>query len=245
MAQPKVFKGVGISSMQRLGVENAPMRDVGDVEQFKIAHRTSSTTWKQHRRPGGGNLAKLDTLDGIDLSVQMQEWTEENQAMVLQGKIVELEPETVTGEAVVLIPGSLVVTDFPGPTSLVITKTQGSTPVPLTEVETSAAGFRVKAGSTAITEPTPATIAYTSTKAVRIEPIVEAGAEYKVVFDGLNEADSGRPVVVTIWRWKAPPADELALIDAENPGKLLSKGECLADPSRPADESPFYRIDWL
>ncbi|MDF3840484.1 hypothetical protein P3W55_02035 [Pseudomonas citronellolis] len=245
MSQPEVFKGIGIVSMQKLGVENAPMRDAGDVEQLKIAHRTNSITWKQHRRPGGGNLSKLDTPEGIDLTVQMQEWTDENLAMSLQGTVVELEPETVTGEAVVLIPGSLVVTDFPGPTSLVITKTQGSTPVPLTEVEASAAGFRVKAGSTAITEPTPATIAYTSTKAVRIEPLVEAGAEYKVVFDGLNEAPGGRPVVVTIWRWKAPPAEELALIDAENPGKLLSKGEILADPSRPANESPFYRIDRL
>lgn len=245
MAGVKVFKGIGIVSAQRLGIENAPMRDLGDVEQFKIAHRTSSITWKQHRRVGGGNLAKLDTPEGVDLTVQMQEWSEENQAMVTQGKIIELEPETVTGEAVVLIPGSLVLTEFPGPKSLVITKTQGSTPVPNTEVELSAAGFRVKEGSAVITEPTPATIAYTSTKAKRIEPIVEAGAEYKLVLDGLNEADSGRPVVVTIWRWKAPPAEELALIDAENPGKLLSKGEVLADTSRPVGESPFYRIDWL
>ncbi|MOA40644.1 hypothetical protein D3C78_1625390 [compost metagenome] len=93
--------------------------------------------------------------------------------------------------------------------------------------------------------PTLATIAYTSTQATRIEPLVEAGAEYRLVFDGLNEADSGRPVIVEVFRWKAPPAEELALIDAENPGKLLSKGEVLADMTRPAGESPFYRITWL
>ncbi|WP_139092864.1 hypothetical protein, partial [Pseudomonas sp. AU11447] len=177
MAGVKVFKGVGIAYAQRNDLENAPMRDLGDVEQFKIAHRTSSITWKQHRRVGGGNLSKLDTPEGVDLTVQMQEWTEENQAMVTQGKVVELEPETVTGEEVVLIPGGLVLTQFPGPKSLVITKTQDSTPVPNSEVEVSAAGFRVKESSAVITEPTPATIAYTSTKAIRIEPIVEAGAE--------------------------------------------------------------------
>eukprot|EP01031_Cornospumella_fuschlensis_P006795 gene6795-8451_t len=67
----------------------------------------------------------------------------------------------------------------------------------------------------------------------------------RIVLDGLNEAESGRPVIVEIFRWKAPPAEELALIDAQNPGKLLSKGEVLADQARPVGESPFYRITWL
>lgn len=245
MAAPKVFKGVGIVSAQRLGVLNAPLADLGDVEQLKIAHRTNSITWKQHRKPGGGNLARLDTPEGIDLTVQMQEWTDENQALVLQGKLVELDAETVTGEAVVLVPGGLSVTAFPGATSLTITKTQGATPIALSAVEVSPAGIRVPKDSAVITEPTPATLAYTSTPATVIEPLVEAGAEYYVVFDGLNEAESGRPCIVHMWRWKAPPAEELALIDAENPGKLLAKGELLADMTRPAGESPFYKIVWL
>ncbi|MFV3367561.1 hypothetical protein ACNFH5_05200 [Pseudomonas sp. NY15435] len=245
MAQPQVFKGVGVLYIQRLGLADAILRDMGDVEQLKFAHRTTSTTWKQHRRPGGGNLAKLDTLEGIDLTVQAQEWTPENQALFLQGGLENLAVETVTGESIVLVPGGLSPTEFPGPTNVVLTKTAGSTPIPADAVVVSAAGVRVPADSTAITEATPATIAYTSTKGTRIQPIIEAGAEYKLVFDGLNEADSGRPVVVTVHRWKAPPAEELSLIDAENPGKLLAKGEVLADSSRPTDESPFYRIDWL
>ncbi|MCY1286893.1 hypothetical protein D9M70_358730 [compost metagenome] len=245
MSQPKVFKGVGIVSARRLGVDGAILRDLGDVEQLKITHRSNSLLWKQHRRPGGGNLSRLDTPEGVGLDIQMQEWTEENLGMVLQGKVVELDAETVTGEEIVLAPGGLSLTEFPGPKSVTLTKTEGSTPIALSAVAVSAAGIRVPADSTVITEPTPATIAYTSTAATRIEPLVEAGAEYQVVLDGLNEADSGRPCVVTVWRWKAPPAEELALIDAENPGKLLSKGEVLADQSRPAGESPFFRIDWL
>ncbi|MEE1950971.1 hypothetical protein V0R48_18480 [Pseudomonas alcaligenes] len=245
MGQPQVFKGIGIVHAQRLGVPNAPLRDLGDVEQMKIAHRSNSMTWKQHRRPGGGNLARLDNLEGADLSVQMQEWTPENQAMVLQGKVVQLDPETVTGEAIVLQPGSLSMTAHPGPTSIVLTRTQGGTPIALSAVNVSAAGVSVPQDSTVITEPTPATIAYTSTQATRIEPLIEAGAEYRLVLDGLNEADSGRPCIVEIYRWKAPPAEELALIDGENPGKLLSKGEILANPSAPPGESPFYRITWL
>ncbi|TWC35055.1 hypothetical protein FBY03_111103 [Pseudomonas sp. SJZ079] len=245
MAQPKVFKGVGIVHAQRLGVADAPLRDVGDVEQLKVAHRSNSTTWKQHRRPGGGNLARLDILDGADLSVQMQEWTPENQAMVLQGKVIDLPPETVTGEAIVLQPGGLSMTEFPGATSITLTKTSDSSDIPLTAVTVSAAGVSVPADSTEITAVTPATIAYTSTQATRIEPLIEAGAEYRLVFDGLNEADSGRPCIVEVFRWKAPPAEELALIDGENPGKLLSKGEILADPAKGSAESPFYRITWL
>jgi len=36
MAQPKVFKGVGTVYAKRLGVTNAPMRELGDVEQLKL-----------------------------------------------------------------------------------------------------------------------------------------------------------------------------------------------------------------
>ena len=245
MAQPKVFKGVGVMHAKRLGVADAPTRDLGDVDVAKVANRSNQMAWKQHRRVGGGNLHTLDTLDGITLDVQMQEWEPENQAMVLQGKIVDLPPETVTGEPIVLQPGSLTLTAFPGPKSITLTKTSDSTPIALSAVNVSAAGLTVPKDSAVITAPTPATIAYTSTQATRIEPLVEAGAEYYLVLDGLNEAESGRPVIVEFWRWKAPPAEELALIDGENPGKLLSKGEVLADPTRPAGESPFWRITWL
>lgn len=245
MAAPKVFKGVGIVHAQRRSVSNAPMRDLGDVEVLKFAHRNNQQVWKQHRRPGGGNLSTLDTPDGVSLDVQMQEWTDENMAMTLQGKVIELPVETVTGEVILLQPGSLCVTEFPGPTNIVLTKTDDSSDIPASAVTVSPAGVRVPDGSTVITAPTPATIAYTSTAARRIEPLVEAGEEYRLLFDGLNEAESNRPCIVEVRRWKAPPAEELALIDAENPGKLLAKGEVLADPDVPAGESPFYRITWL
>lgn len=245
MAQPQVFKGVGIVYARRLGIAAAPLRDLGDVETLKFAHRSNQMVWKQHRKPGGGNLATLDNLDGASLDVQMQEWTAENLAMTLQGKVVELAAQTVTGEAIVLQPGSLAPTAHPGPTAVVLTRTSDSSEIPLDAVTVSAAGIHVPEGSTEIAVPTPATIAYTSTAATRIEPLIEAGAEYYLLFDGLNEADSGRQVIVEVFRWKAPPAEELALIDAENPGKLLAKGEVLADMTRPAGESPFYRITWL
>lgn len=245
MAQPQVFKGIGIVHAQRLGVASAPLRDLGDVETLKFANRSNQMVWKQHRKPGGGNLATLDNLDGTTLDVQMQEWTAENLAMALQGKVVELASQVIASEAIVLQPGSLAMTEFPGPTAITLTRTSDSSEIPLSAVVVSAAGISVPEGSTEITAPTPVTIAYTSTAATRIEPLIEAGAEYRLVFDGLNEADSGRPVIVEVFRWKAPPAEELALIDAENPGKLLAKGEVLADLSRPAGESPFYRITWL
>lgn len=240
MSQPQVFKGIGICHMRRNGIANAILRDLGDVETLKMTNRSNSLEWKQHRKPGGGNLHKHDTLAGITLDVQMQEWTDENLALALQGKIVVLDSETVTGEEIVLQPGGFCVTAFPGPKNITLTKTQGSTPIALSAVEVSGAGVRVPADSTVITEVTPATIAYTSTAATRVEPLVEAGAEYYLLFDGLNETD-GTAVIVEVWRWKAPPAEELSLIDGENPGKLLAKGEILADPSRPAGESPFWR----
>lgn len=245
MAAPKVFKGVGIVYARRRSSDATQFRDLGDVETLKLAHRNNQQVWKQHRVPGGGNLATHDTPDGVSLDVQMQEWTDENMAMALQGKVVDVASETVTGEDIVLAPGLLTPTEFPGASSVVITKTEGNADIPLSAVRISPAGITVPAGSTVITAATPATIAYVSKAAKRIEPLVEAGEEYELLFDGLNEAEGNRPCIVRVYRWKAPPAEELALIDAENPGKLLAKGEVLAWPDAPPGKSPFYYIDWL
>lgn len=245
MAAPKVFKGIGIVHARRNSTTAALFRDLGDVETLKLAHRNNQQVWKQHRKPGGGNLATLDTPDGVSLDVQMQEWTDENMAMTLQGKVVDVASETVSGEDIVLAPGFLSPTEFPGAGSVVLTKTSDSSEIPLSAVRISPAGISVPADSTVITAETPATIAYVSKAAKRIEPLVEAGEEYELLFDGMNEAEGNRPCIVRVYRWKAPPAEELAPIDAENPGKLLAKGEVLANPDAPPGESPFYSITWL
>lgn len=70
------------------------------------------------------------------------------------------------------------------------------------------------------------TVGYTKAAASRVEALVSSGKEYKLIFDGLNEARSGKRTRVTAHRVKAGALANLALIGedygaAECTGKLL------------------------
>lgn len=56
------------------------------------------------------------------------------------------------------------------------------------------------------------TIGYTRNASYLIQTLVDSGTEYEVIFDGLNENDSGNPVVVKDYRVKFSPTSGLDLI---------------------------------
>lgn len=61
-----------------------------------------------------------------------------------------------------------------------------------------------------------------------IEALTSAAKEYDVVFEGLNEARSGKAVTFHAFRWKMGPANSLDLIGSDF-GKLDVVGKLLAD----------------
>jgi hypothetical protein len=62
---------------------------------------------------------------------------------------------------------------------------------------------------------TPITIAYTKSVAYHVEALTSSAEEWELVFEGLNEAESGRPVVVTLHRIKFSPTSALAFISED------------------------------
>lgn len=61
-----------------------------------------------------------------------------------------------------------------------------------------------------------------------LQALTAAAKEYDVVFEGLNEARSGKAVTFHAFRWKMGPAQALDLIGSDF-GKLDVSGKLLAD----------------
>lgn len=62
---------------------------------------------------------------------------------------------------------------------------------------------------------TPLTVSYTKNAQYLIQALTDAGTEYLMVFDGLNEVDSGNPIVARLHRVKFSPTSGMDLIGDE------------------------------
>lgn len=77
---------------------------------------------------------------------------------------------------------------------------------------------------------TPIKLGYTKNPAYLIQALTESGAEYRLWFDGLNEVDSGNPVIARLHRVKFSPTSALDLI-GDDFGEIKLSFSILKDAS--------------
>jgi hypothetical protein len=85
-------------------------------------------------------------------------------------------------------------------------------------------------------------VGYTNLAVDVVEAMTNSGDEFEMVFDGLNEAESGKPVVVTAHRIKWSPTSGLGFIGDEF-GELPLEGSVLSDAAiTGAGLSRFFKV---
>ena len=120
---------------------------------------------------------------------------------------------------------------FVGPTSVVVTDGTGVTTYTAgSDYEVRPAGIYILPGST-IADGTSILIDYDYGAGDVIEAITNSGKEWEMVFEGLNEARSDKPVVVDIYRLKFSPAQSVDFI-GDDYASLQLTGEALKDTSK-------------
>ncbi|PAT39164.1 hypothetical protein CK623_11415 [Vandammella animalimorsus] len=76
-----------------------------------------------------------------------------------------------------------------------------------------------------------------------IEALTTGPVELELIFEGLNEADSGKPVAVEIHRASQGVANAIALLQDNGFANLEVGGACLRDPRKSGSGvSQFYRV---
>jgi hypothetical protein len=109
-----------------------------------------------------------------------------------------------------------------------------------TDYEVRSSGVFVYAGRTLAGETW--TVGYTRVAADVVQALVSSGKEYEIVFDGLNEARSGKRTRITAYRVKLGAAQNLGLL-GEDYAALEVTGKLLKDASKVGGISQYFRVE--
>lgn len=250
MARVDVYKpylGVGPVYIRAAGQANGPLYHLGNTSELKLAHDEQVIEQPDYDTPGGGTHAEVRRIGSVTASFVMHDLNADNLALATRGTVTAINGGTITDEARTAHGGALLRLAHPGASSVVVTSVDGLTTY--TGYEVSGAGIKVLASgdlATAIAAlPDPATglavkVSYTHPGYNQIEALTESGKVWELVFDGINEADSGKACVVDLWRVNLGVAKELAL-KGDAMGSLPMEGKLLKDNSKGAGASAFYR----
>ncbi|NVN56956.1 hypothetical protein FLM52_14520 [bacterium Scap17] len=222
------------------------LKQVGNCSALEFSVETDTLTQSDYTQAGGGNANEIQRVSSVGASITMLELRPDNVAMALRGTRSEVQSAPVTGERHTAYPGTLLALSKTPDRTESITVTidpdgAGDAAIEDVDYEITGAGVYVTEGG-AISEGDVVAIDYTSAAADVIEAMTGSGDEYELVFDGLNEAESDRPVTVTAHRVKFSPTTGLSLI-GDDFGELALDGSLLVDSSKVgAGVSRYFKV---
>ncbi len=209
-------------------------RFVGNVSALNLAITEDKVTQTDYTGPGGGNCATVSRIDAVELSMTMTSYDADNLALAVFGTAASEVTSSISDESIsspaTLDEDTLVLTAELIDKDQTVTVTSdpaGTTYTEGTDYTVGTAGITILAGGT-IGATTALLVSYEKKAHDLVQALVSSAQEYEIVFDGLNEADSGAPVVVKAYKGKFGPAEDLALISDEF-AELTLTGDLLKD----------------
>lgn len=224
------------------GPKGGAKKPMGNVSALSFAVSTNRISQPDYRSPGGGEAAALERVDSVTGSMTVLNISPKNLALGYRGTTRDVVGGTaVSDERHTAYPGALVdLDDLPDRSdtanTVVVTMDPDGTPTVLTEgtdYEVKGAGILFLDTSTNVTDDVAGHavgIDYEKSEASVMEALVEAGEEFAMVFDGLNEADSGKAVSVKVHRLTFSPTSGSSFIGDEF-AELPIEFSCLSDDS--------------
>lgn len=239
------YIGKGEVFLQKRGAAGAGLVPIGNCMELQLGISEDKKELQDYTAAGGGTLDTVSRIKAVTAKMTVSNLSAANLGVALRGTVAAFSGGAVTDEAHAAIKlGSLVRLAGMADLSLPITLKVGATVVAAAgNWEAVAAGIWVPPTATGLTDGADITVSYTKLAGNSVEALTRSSDEYTLVFSGLNEARSGKPVVVTVHRLKFSPAKSLDLI-ADDFGKLEMEADALADATVVgADLSKFVKVE--
>lgn len=231
------------------GAAGAAPMPIGNVLELDLEHEEDVQTQEDMTRLGGGIHAEVRRVKAVKFKTKLVDLNVVNLTRAVLGTAQAVAGASVVDEPHVAARGGLLRVAHIQPTAVTLKK--GATAASATAV-TPAGNFEVRPEGVFVF-PEAADIldgdllwlSYTYGGYASIEALTTKAVELALTFGGLNEADSGKPVVVDVFRCSQGVTKSLAML-GKNFGALDVGGSVLMDPTRQgAGLSRYYKMSFV
>lgn len=224
------YIGKGEVFIQKRGTAGAKMVPIGNCSALKFGIAEDKKELNDYTRTGGGLLDSVTTIKSVTASMSVSNLSPENLALATRGTTSAVASATVTDEAHAdILLGSLIrLAKVPDVTAPVTVKKGATVIASAGNWEINGAGLWIAAAPADLLANDDITVSYTTLAGDVVQAMTTSNEEYTLIFSGLNEARSGKPVIVTVHRLKFSPAASLDWI-ADDFGQLEMSADVLAD----------------
>jgi len=200
--------------------------------QFSDLEQTDFTT------PGGGLDASISRITAMNVSYTAHHFNKANIARALRATVTDRAAGTVTDEAHTAYLGALAKTAYPKPSAVVVKNAAGDVTYTVdVDYVLSDGGIEVIEGST-IADDSAITISYDYPAFADIQAMTQSNKKFRQVFIGLNEARTGKPMIVDVHRISHSPSS-LGLI-GDDFGAMEFTGKAEKDPTKVGSDVSKY-----
>lgn len=226
------------------GSSSIPM-PIGNVLELSLEHNEDVQTQEDMSKLGGGVHAEVRRVKEVKVKMKLADLNVVNLARGELGTIEAIEAGTVTDEPHIAALGGLLRLAHIQPTAVTLkigAVAADAILVPMTgNYEVRPEGIFLLPGATGVTAAAKLWASYSYGEYAVIQALTTKAVELELTFGGLNEADSGKPVLVEIFRASQGVTKSLALI-SKNFGALDIEGTVLMDPTKVgAGISKYYK----
>jgi hypothetical protein len=237
----RTFMGKGKVS---IGPVAGALQRIGNVSKLTLSIDEETKDLADYESAGGGTADSVSRVKAVTASITMHSLNKENLAMAMFGTTSTVAGATVTDESIAAVLGGTVRL-AKIPTAITSVEHTSGTPtyVAGTDYVLSGGGVYFPVGS-AITNAQSVLVTYTAAATNVIEALTQSAQDYTMMFEGINEADSGKACVVDIWRIKFSPAKAIDLI-GDDFASLELTGKLLADDTKAVGKSKYFRYTFV
>lgn len=190
------------------------MLPIGNCSKLELSFDEEKKEMKDFTSPGGGNANVLQSISSVSAALITHDISADNLALGLRGSVTYQTASAVTGEShdILGVDGEMVPFDFIPDTAVAYVVKNASAAVQTKGVDYTETPNGILIVGTGGLVGETITVEYTKAVAEVMQALTESGAEFRIFFDGLNEAQSGKAVAVRFHRTKFSPAQGLGLI---------------------------------
>ena len=206
---------------------------VGNALEASVEYKEDVESQEDMTALGGGKHGERRRVTDITFKAKLADLNITNLARAILGTAMPQDAGAVVDAPYAVQRGTLIPLPHVGVTDLVVEKT--GTPVPaLGNFDLLPEGIRIRADAAVLTDGDAITVSYDYADQVVIEALTTKAPELTLRFGGLNEADSGRPVIVDFWRVSQSVTKQLVLLQSKGFASLEIEGSLLQDPTKAA-----------